>query len=108
MTARAYQLPRTSDYNRLPTATRSHDQHDKLFRVADKIKFAIFALLTVFALGVISVSLLTWDLGLSAHYLEELIRTWGMWGVFTSIGLMILHSFVPFPAELLALANGHE
>jgi uncharacterized membrane protein YdjX (TVP38/TMEM64 family) len=29
-----------------------------------------------------------------------------MWGVFGSIGLMVLHSFVPIPAELLACANG--
>lgn len=36
----------------------------------------------------------------------ELIRSWGAWGVVGSIGLMILHSFIPFPAEILALANG--
>lgn len=34
------------------------------------------------------------------------IRGWGRWGVLGSIGLMILHSFVPFPAEILAIANG--
>ncbi len=38
--------------------------------------------------------------------MEETIRAWGAWGVFGSIGLMILHSFVPFPAEILAIANG--
>lgn len=37
---------------------------------------------------------------------EELIRSWGAWGVAGSIGLMIAHSFLPFPAEILALANG--
>lgn len=36
----------------------------------------------------------------------ELIRGWGAWGVAGSLGLMVLHSFVPFPAECLALANG--
>lgn len=35
-----------------------------------------------------------------------LIRSWGMWGVAGSLGLMILHSFLPFPAEVVALANG--
>jgi uncharacterized membrane protein YdjX (TVP38/TMEM64 family) len=35
-----------------------------------------------------------------------LIRSWGAWGVVGSIGLMVAHSFVPFPAELLAIANG--
>ncbi len=37
---------------------------------------------------------------------EHLIRSWGAWGVLGSIGLMVVHSFVPFPAEILALANG--
>ena len=44
--------------------------------------------------------------GVSVRGFEELVRSWGPWGVGASIGLMVLHSFVPFPAELLALANG--
>lgn len=35
-----------------------------------------------------------------------LIRSWGSWGVLGSIGLMVVHSFVPFPAEIVACANG--
>lgn len=35
-----------------------------------------------------------------------LIRSWGAWGVVGSLGLMVAHSFVPFPAELLGIANG--
>ncbi len=46
------------------------------------------------------------DEGVSVKGIEELIRSWGPWGVGASIGLMVLHSFVPFPAGLLALANG--
>ncbi len=38
--------------------------------------------------------------------IEAVIASLGPWGVAASIGLMVLHSFVPFPAELLALANG--
>lgn len=34
------------------------------------------------------------------------IRAWGPWGVAGSIGLMVIHSFFPFPAEIVALANG--
>ena len=34
------------------------------------------------------------------------IRDWGMWGVAGSIGLMVAHSFLPFPAEIIACANG--
>jgi len=42
----------------------------------------------------------------SAEAAEERIRAWGAWGVAGSILLMILHSFIPFPAEMLAMANG--
>jgi uncharacterized membrane protein YdjX (TVP38/TMEM64 family) len=43
---------------------------------------------------------------LSVEALEEEILSWGMWGVAASILLMVLHSFVPFPAEIVAMANG--
>lgn len=36
----------------------------------------------------------------------QLIRSWGGWGVAVSIALMVMHSFVLFPAEILACANG--
>lgn len=44
--------------------------------------------------------------GLSVEAVEEQIHSWGPWGVAGSILLMILHSFIPFPAEILAMANG--
>ena len=47
-----------------------------------------------------------WDRHFSAAGFEDLIRSWGAWGIAGSMGLMILHSFLPFPAELLAIANG--
>lgn len=37
---------------------------------------------------------------------EALIRGWGPFGVAAAIGLMIAHSFVPLPAEFIALAIG--
>ncbi|MFQ5534253.1 MAG: TVP38/TMEM64 family protein [Sphingomonadales bacterium] len=37
---------------------------------------------------------------------QELILSWGTWGVLASIALMIVHCFVPFPAEFIAIANG--
>jgi uncharacterized membrane protein YdjX (TVP38/TMEM64 family) len=43
---------------------------------------------------------------LSMEAVEEQILAWGIWGVAASILLMILHSFVPFPAEFVAMANG--
>jgi uncharacterized membrane protein YdjX (TVP38/TMEM64 family) len=47
-----------------------------------------------------------WGQDVSVQQLEDLIRSWGMWGVFGSICLMMVHSFVPFPAEFVAIANG--
>ncbi|MDJ0951073.1 MAG: TVP38/TMEM64 family protein [Alphaproteobacteria bacterium] len=43
---------------------------------------------------------------LSAEEAAATMRSWGMWGVAIIIGLMILHAFVPFPAEFCALAAG--
>lgn len=34
------------------------------------------------------------------------IRSWGPWAAVGSIGLMVAHSFLPFPSEIIALANG--
>jgi uncharacterized membrane protein YdjX (TVP38/TMEM64 family) len=36
----------------------------------------------------------------------EIVRSSGFWGVGISIGFMVIHSFVPFPAEMVAIANG--
>jgi len=47
-----------------------------------------------------------WWPDLTVRAIEETIQSWGAWGVVGSIGLMIAHSFVPFPAELVAFANG--
>jgi len=44
--------------------------------------------------------------GFSIDVIERTIRSWGAWSVAASIGLMVVHSFVPFPAEFLAVANG--
>jgi len=47
-----------------------------------------------------------WSFDFSIEEIEGVIRSWGMWGILGSIGLMVLHSFIPFPAELIAVANG--
>jgi uncharacterized membrane protein YdjX (TVP38/TMEM64 family) len=46
------------------------------------------------------------DLLSSTALLEEVVGSWGAWGPLASVGLMVVHSFVPFPAEFLAVANG--
>jgi uncharacterized membrane protein YdjX (TVP38/TMEM64 family) len=65
--------------------------------------FGGFALIIVLAIVGFS---LDWVEGLSINAFVEIIRSWGMWGVLGSVALMMIHSFVPFPAELLACANG--
>ena len=45
-------------------------------------------------------------LDLSVEGIERIADAWGAWAPVVAIGLMILHSFVPFPAELIAIANG--
>jgi uncharacterized membrane protein YdjX (TVP38/TMEM64 family) len=65
--------------------------------------------LTLLGLGIVAAIIalwLGWDDNLTVPAIEATIRSWGMWGVAASIGLMVAHSFVPFPAELIAFANG--
>jgi len=45
-------------------------------------------------------------LQLSPAQVEEFVASWGMWGAAASMALMVLHSFVPIPAEVIAVANG--
>jgi len=45
-------------------------------------------------------------LDLSVEGIERIAEVWGAWAPVASVALMILHSFIPFPAELIAIANG--
>jgi uncharacterized membrane protein YdjX (TVP38/TMEM64 family) len=42
----------------------------------------------------------------SVEGITDFVKSMGAWGIAASIGLMILHSFIPFPAEFVAIANG--
>jgi uncharacterized membrane protein YdjX (TVP38/TMEM64 family) len=68
------------------------------------------ALLLLLTIGVLAWWLLppSWllDLDNTVEGTVALIRSWGTWGVIGSIGLMVVHSFLPFPAEIIACANG--
>ncbi len=65
---------------------------------------------TIVMLALFGGAILGWrllaPLGLNVADAAGLIRSWGMWGAVGSIGLMIVHSVLPFPAEVLAIANG--
>ena len=75
-------------------------------------RFAVVLRVCLFGILLVGVAVMTGALylgvyhGFSLQAIEETILSWGAWGVLASIGLMILHSFVPFPAEFLAIANG--
>lgn len=71
-----------------------------------RIGFALL-LAAVLAAGSVAVALLDPSVfELSPKVLVDFLRGWGAWSALASIGLMVLHSFVPFPSEILALANG--
>jgi len=82
-------------------------------RLAFKI-IVIFASLLTILLGLLLVDLVMQKQGglfngwphLSPDEVAQIIRASGAWGVLVSLGLMIIHSFIPFPAEFVAIANG--
>jgi uncharacterized membrane protein YdjX (TVP38/TMEM64 family) len=43
---------------------------------------------------------------MSVDQIAQTIHSWGSWAVACSILLMVAHSFVPLPAEFIAIANG--
>lgn len=47
-----------------------------------------------------------WMPDLTVAHIEDLIAGWGEWAWVGSILLMVLHSFLPLPAEVIAIANG--
>lgn len=71
------------------------------------IAWTVIAVLVV-VLGVLIAAGLVfeWSVDFSGEEVENVIRSWGVWGILASIGLMVLHSFLPFPAEIIAIANG--
>lgn len=65
--------------------------------------------LTIVGLGVVlalAALVQTWSNQVSVQTIEDAIRSWGAWGVAASVGLMVISATTPFPAELVALANG--
>ena len=71
------------------------------------------AIVTALVLGIILLGGLLemddwyqWWPHISLEEILQLIRSYGHWGIAAAIGLMIIHSFIPFPAELVAIANG--
>lgn len=77
---------------------------------ARTLRFVLYAgLIAALLLSIVFVSVTAMG-GLwaqtSIEEFEHLIESWGVWGVCAAIGLMVIHSFIPFPAEFVAIANG--
>ena len=66
----------------------------------------VAATLVVLGAAAIVWAFATLEFDASVEGTAQQIRDWGMWGVAGSIGLMVAHTFLPFPAEIIACANG--
>jgi len=75
-------------------------------REALPVATIVLAAAAVAILAALAVAWFLWGQGFSVADVKSTILSWGAWGVLASIGLMVLHSFVPFPAEIVACANG--
>ena len=74
---------------------------------------ATLFLIALLALGAVLLTLFSGEQAwlqrlsdLSVEEFTQVIRSTGAWGIAAAIALMVLHSFVPFPAEFVAIANG--
>ncbi len=87
----------------------SDDRRDETKTGGTRVdRWTLFGLLTL--AGVLTVgaiwSATSLDLEMSAERFERLVADLGPWGPLGVIALMVAHSFVPFPAELVAFAAG--
>jgi uncharacterized membrane protein YdjX (TVP38/TMEM64 family) len=72
-----------------------------LLRIAAAVAFLLLIVLGLWAWHSNAIGIMPTTAGIEAE-----IKSWGNWAVAASIGLMIVHSLVPFPAELVTFANG--
>ena len=75
-------------------------------RIGFRRTAAALTFLLIVALGVLAWWSNIVDLAPTPKGIEAEIRSWGNWAVAASIGLMVAHSLVPFPAEFVTFANG--
>jgi len=84
--------------------TESDDRGSRIIILA--VVAGLVLLLVVAGIGVAGGYFHNFEASVWIAEIEETIVSWGPWGAAVSIGIMALHSFVPFPAEFLAIANG--
>jgi uncharacterized membrane protein YdjX (TVP38/TMEM64 family) len=67
---------------------------------------AALTLVLIVGLGLAAWHYHTIGVAPTAAGIEAEIKSWGNWAAAASIGLMVAHSLVPFPAEFVTFANG--
>ena len=70
------------------------------------MSIGLVAVVLLAVVAILGVFFLDLDEAVSVQQIEDEILSWGPFGVVASIALMVAHSFVPFPAEFVAVANG--
>ena len=83
------------------SGTSPRDRH-----VRAVVGIGLLTLVGVLVVVFLAALSLGWSPGFTVQDIEDTIVSWGPWGVAASMGLMVVHSFLPFPAEFLAIANG--
>lgn len=73
---------------------------------ARTVALAVLALALAGGMGALVHAVATGRPDVSAAAVEQAIRDLGPWAPAGAIGAMVLHSFVPLPAEVIAIANG--
>jgi uncharacterized membrane protein YdjX (TVP38/TMEM64 family) len=84
-----------------PLSDLTPSQRIGLLRIAAAAAFLLVIVLGVLAWWSNAAGIAPTPAGIEAE-----IKSWGNWAVAASIGLMVAHSLVPFPAEFITFANG--
>ncbi|MDI1346149.1 MAG: TVP38/TMEM64 family protein [Pseudolabrys sp.] len=83
-----------------------------IFLAGSRLRWSISALVIAAIVAIVGFMLAgahgtgSWTFGLAAEDIKQYAEAWAPWSAFASMGLMVLHSFVPLPAEIIAVANG--
>lgn len=89
-----------------PPATRQTPKPGYAMRGPSKRMVFAAVFLLALVIGGLALTVTENGLMVCGRILAERIDTMGAWGCAAVIGLMVIHSFVPFPAEFLAIAAG--
>jgi uncharacterized membrane protein YdjX (TVP38/TMEM64 family) len=88
-----------------PASARTRAGHRRALLMAVFVVITLIATMIVFHwLPAQGVDLRV--LSLSEEDVESVARSWAPWTAAASVTLMVLHSFLPLPAEVIAVANG--